>query len=252
MDLKISPRRITRTLTLIVLFLTCASIAAMSADAIWGHQGLLKFLRIFKANSDHTAGTWYSSLTLLLCSSLLGIIAAAKKRYGDRYTRHWGVLSIIFLLLSVDEVAKIHETIGTMFWTLVKSADLIPRSFMKYPSVYFWIVPGAVFVLIVLLGYLRFLAHLPKKTLLLFLVAGALFVGGALGMEILEARQVSYFDETKVAYVSNVPYNPEEIWLAVQTPVEEALEMSSIIVFIYALLSYISSHVKEVTLQIRS
>ena len=246
MDLKISPRRITRTLTLIVLFLTCASIAAMSADAIWGHQGLLKFLRIFKANSDHTAGTWYSSLTLLLCSSLLGIIAAAKKRYGDRYTRHWGVLSIIFLLLSVDEVAKIHETIGTMFWTSVKSADLIPRSFMNYASVYFWIVPGAVFVLIVLLGYLRFLAHLPKKTLVLFLVAGALFVGGALGMEILEARRVSYFAETK-----NVPYNPE-IWLAVQTSIEEALEMSSIIVFIYALLSYIGSHVKEVTLQIRS
>jgi hypothetical protein len=256
MNLKISPRKIARTLIVIVIFLTFASLAAQSADAVWNDKDLRKLLRLFSAGRDTSVPTWYSSLTLLLCSALLGIIAAVKKRYGDRYTLHWGVLSIIFLLMSVDEVAKIHEAVGNVSRPLAESAGFIPSSFIKYFWHYLWIVPGAVFVLVVLLTYLRFLAHLPRKTLLLFLAAGALFVGGALGMEILEARQLNYFSEmTKsksMPHDSYIWWAVQTLWWPVQTSIEEALEMSSIVIFIYALISYIGSYVRDVTLQIRS
>jgi hypothetical protein len=56
---------------------------------------------------------------------------------------------------------------------------------------FFWVVPGTAFVFIVLLAYLRFLAHLPQTTRRLFLLAGALFVLGSLGLEMLTAQVVS-------------------------------------------------------------
>jgi hypothetical protein len=72
------------------------------------------------------------------------------------------------LILSVDEVARIHETLGGVSASLANSVGFTPSGFIYY----FWVVPGAIFVLVVLLAYARFLLHLPKSALILFLVAG--------------------------------------------------------------------------------
>src|SRR5215204_1938638 len=185
MVLAIYAKKIVRAMIIAVLIITLVSFAARVAMYMWGVEGYLQPLRIFDVGEERSIPTWFESIQFLLCSILLAVIAVAKKRRSDRYSLHWSVLSIIFLLLSLDEVASIHEAIGQQSERLLHSATgFTPSGAIKF----FWVVPGAIFVLIVLLAYLRFLANLPRSTRYSFLFAGALFVLGALGIEMLFAQ----------------------------------------------------------------
>ncbi len=227
-----------------MLFLTLVSLGVQILDYVVGREELHVLLTRFEVGDDASIPTWYSSFALLLCSILLATVAAAKKRYRDRYVLHWSFLSIIFLLLSVDEVATLHEAGGGAVELLVESIGYTPSGFF-YTA---WVIPGIIFALVVALAYLRFLAHLPSKTRILFLVAGAIFVAGALGMEMLSARLISFYGYENL---ESIPFSAR-IVISMQTAVEELLEMLGVVVFIYALLSYISSYVKEVSVQVRT
>lgn len=234
---------------LVVVLLTLASLGQHFLDYVWGREGwgdegLIAIPLTFNVGEDTSVPTWYSSFALLLCSALLAVIAAAKKWRSDRYTLHWTALSVIFLLMSIDEVATVHEASA-------ETVGVVSRFFGYAPSGLLyaaWVIPGAIFVFVVLLAYLRFLAHLPKETTRWFLVAGALFVVGALGMEMLSARLSSFYGWENL---ENMPDKVKMV-IAVQTAIEELFEMSGVVVFIYALLSYAGSYVKEVTVQIHN
>jgi len=162
---------------------------------------------------------------------MLFLIASIRKRAGDRYALHWRVLSIIFLYLSVDEAASIHElAIGPL------------RSALNTSGIFYfaWVIPAAALVLLFVLAYLRFLAHLPGKTRRLFLLAGIIYVSGALGMELVGGYQTDFYGRENMVY-------------ALIANTEEFFEMMGVVVFIYALLSYMSLQmkVKAVDLQIR-
>ena len=87
------------------------------------------------------------------------------------------------------------------------------------------------------LGFLKFINALPPKTKRLFLTAGTVFVCGAIGMELLAGAH----DEV---YTSN------NFTSAILTSIEEFMEMIGVVIFIYALLSYISSELKGLNLKI--
>lgn len=101
-----------------------------------------------------------------------------------------------------------------------------------------WVIPGAIFVGACLLVYVKFLSDLPAKTRGMFLIAGTLYVGGAMGMELLGGYH------TELYGLENMPY-------VLITTFEELLEMLGIAVFIYALLSYISSYMKGVLFKLQ-
>ena len=44
----------------------------------------------------------------------LAIIAIAKKQVQDTYSLHWKMLAIIFAVMSLDEVAMLHERAGNL------------------------------------------------------------------------------------------------------------------------------------------
>jgi hypothetical protein len=89
-----------------------------------------------------------------------------------------------------------------------------------------WVIPGSIFVITVLFTYLKFLNHLPNKTKLLFLTAGTIYVGGAVGLELIGNYLVG--DSGIHTFLSQMVVS-----------VEECFEMSGIAIFIYALLSYL-------------
>jgi hypothetical protein len=76
--------------------------------------------------------------------------------------------------------------------------------------------------------FIKFITHLDQKTRYLFLIAGALYVGGAIGFEIIENL---YADA----------YGQDLVYSMLQN-LEEGMEMAGIIVFIYALLNYMGSN----------
>ena len=242
----VSPKKVTLILVLVVLCLTILGIVSsfvmhsqcrllLVEENLKTRRTLMRepFVKLFGLNREANVPTFYSTFALLLSSAFLAIIAFAKKKENAPYRLHWKVLSVIFLFLSLDEAAHLHEmTIKPLRSALNASGFLL----------YTWVILGIVFSLIVLLAYLRFLADLPRKSRNLFLVAGALFVGGALGMEMISG----YYDSSYVTQPwTHSRFCDFHLNLASLRTVEELLEMLGIVVFIYALMSYISLHVKD-------
>lgn len=231
--ISICPRKTIQTLLVVIVCLTIASVIGQIIEYSVGYSPLSSvetFVRLFNVEQEENVPTWYASSTLLLCSILLAAIAVAKKQTGDRYVVHWITLSITFLLLSVDETATIRKVVPLRS---VLYASGIAHGFFYRP----WVIPAAAFVLIFVLAYLRFLIDLPVRTRRLFLLAGTVFVAGALGMEAVSGRYADLYGVQTLTY-------------EMLATVEELFEMMGVAIFIYALLSYLSVHVEEVCVHI--
>ena len=67
------------------------------------------YKRLFDVNKEANIPTWFSSLLLVLNAFVLGIIAVRTKAQQGPYHTQWFVLAAIFLYLSIDESALLHE-----------------------------------------------------------------------------------------------------------------------------------------------
>lgn len=178
------------------------------------------FAKAFNLDVERNIPTLYSFLALLFSSILLGVIAHAKNLDSDPYKNHWKILSFIFLYLSLDEAGQLHEKLIDPMRSLLNATGFL----------YFtWIVPLGFLVAIFLLSYSKFLFHLPVSTKKLFVAATALYIGGAIGVEMLGGY---------VAYTTG----QENVFYVIITTIEESLEMLGIVVFIHALISYIKTY----------
>jgi hypothetical protein len=147
-----SPQKAAKTLLSVVLFLVSADIAGQVSTYFFGHERLLGFVKLFDLNREGNIPSWYSSITLLLCAFLLANIASLKK--GFPYSSHWKALSLIFVYLSVDESAELHEKWNYLMKPFIHSSGVLYAP---------WVVPGSIFVVIVLISYVKFLSHLPSQ-----------------------------------------------------------------------------------------
>lgn len=210
--------KITRVLLAVVVALILLSIVGQVSKYFFGHPKLKEFVPTFYVDYESNVPTWYSSIALLLCSAILAGITVVKWRAQDAFRHAWAFLSILFLALSIDEVAGIHEMpIESLRKTLGVSGLLY----------YTWVIPGAVFVGSVGLILAKFLFNLPKRTRNLMLLAGVVFVGGAICVEMVSGLHASQFGEENFGYSMIIT-------------VEELCEMLGVVIFIHALVDYVN------------
>jgi hypothetical protein len=232
----LSPQSVLRSLLLAVATLTLVHAVAhgfkyyVVANNSFAKELIESVVRLFSLNREANIPTWYSSSTLLVSSLLLAIITVAQKDISSPYSRHWGALALIFLYLSLDETAIIHEMTPKALQLILQTNGSLYYAYV--------IIPGALGVLILGLAYRGFLVHLPPKTRLLFTVAGIIYVGGALGLDALGAYYVAQHGEVGIAR-------------GALTIFEEFLEMLGVAIFVYALLEYLNSHLTSVELHPR-
>ena len=228
MKYTISARRFAIALTLLVILLSLVSFAGQIAKFIYGHDQLFGIVPLFDVGDDLSVPSWYSASALLFAAALLLLIGSFKRRSKDSYAKFWLGLSLIFLLLSLDETSGIHEKAGNLL-----------EGTMKFTGVFYyaWILLGIGFVILIGISYLRFLWSLPSVTRAMFILSGAIFVGGALGMEAIS----SWYDYR---------FGKENIRYSMLTAVEEFMEMIGIVLFIYALLRYIQAQNIESTIEV--
>ena len=174
--------------------------------------------RLVDFNQEANIPTFYSSLVMVLCSLLLFVITALTKKAGTGYWC-WLWLGMIFLFLSFDEAAAIHE----IFIGITKRTFNLSGYFN-----YAWVVPYGLGVLVLAGLYIPFLRSLPRHTLLLFLVSGVVFVAGAIGLEMIGGNA---HESQGAAGLYAVIYTLEEL-----------LEMLGMALFLYALLDYLSEN----------
>ncbi len=142
--------------------------------------GLFGFLRLLDVSSEQSIPTYVSVINLLLASILIFIIYSYEKTNKQNGAGYWLFLSILFLYLSVDESASIHENFGNIQGYLVRK-ELISPIVSTHP----WLPFGVFFVFAVSIVLLPFLRKLPTDTRRYFLIAGCVFVTGAVGFEYL-------------------------------------------------------------------
>ena len=151
----------------------------VSINLFWSYiyydTGIVRKIEVLiDVNGEANIPTFYSGLVIILNSILLYIIAKSSTK--DKF--YWYSLSFIFLYLACDEVAMLHEVLNGYFYMFGRA-----NSYLFYD----WVVPAIVVVFIVGLIMLRFVLRLPKKIKIGFIVSGCIFVGGAIGMEMIGA-----------------------------------------------------------------
>lgn len=228
MQLSISPKRMRLILLLFVAGLVLANalgrvlIYFKSGGTYWGGWRYLDFDR------ESNIPNWYSGSVFLICALLLFLIAATQKKQGSRYVLHWRILGGIFVLLSLDDISSLHErTIEPLRHALHAG------SFLHFT----WVVPAVILLAIFALAYVRFLLHLAPRSRNLLILAGAVYVAGAIGFE-------SAFGQFEDAPgLGTVVY-------AIGANAEQIIQYFGQVLFIYALLDYLSVNAKAISLVI--
>lgn len=219
--MRLSPAKIAVGMLVIVLSLLLAHTATQALRVYGGYEYQLGFQRLFNLDLENNIPSWYASSSLLLCAVLLGVIGVAKQHERALRSRQWFGLAAIFLYLSLDEAASLHEMAIPLGRKLLDSIG-VSSGYLHFA----WVIFGMIAFSIVGFSYLRFLRALPKTTGQLFVMAGLLYVAGALGVEMFGGMAASRGEMDTMFY-------------AVLVAVEEGLEMFGVVLFNYALLSYL-------------
>jgi hypothetical protein len=224
MSINLSMKGVKNCLLAIWLFLVVAGFFTEYAYGVFHVRGS-QLVKLFCLGYEQNVPTWYVSALLLLCALLLGVIAITKRQNQERYVAHWWILGAAFLHISVDETAKIHEIASSWF-------DL--GGFLYYG----WVIPGGIIVTTMGLCYLPFLAHLPRKTRLRFTISGLIYVGGALGVEMIGASWAEHSGS-------------DTIMFGMLALLEEALEILGVTCFLIALIQYITHDAARLNISLK-
>ena len=216
----LNPTLVARVLGAVALALVLASLGLQLMVSLTGHAEALRLLPLFSLDAEKNVPSYFSAFLLLCSAILLAVITVREKRRAGTLTLYWAILSLGFLLMAVDEALSFHERLVQPLRDLFGTA--LPSAFH-----FAWVIPGIAVVLLLAVFFTRFLMRIPTKTRNTFLLAGALYLGGAIGFEMIGGNYVASYG------VRDLPYY-------LIATIEETLEMAGVIVFIWALLTYIA------------
>lgn len=225
----VHPLRLTRYLMLGILALIVLHLVFSINGLFVGYEfpGATFLFVLFDLHGEVTIPTWYSSMLLLLCAMVLGAITLIKRRAGDRFRHHWLGLAIIFVGLSAEESADVHGAVSVKLQNAFETSGAL-----AYP----WVIPAAILTMLVGLAYVSFLRDLEPTYRFWFMLAGAIFVGAALGMEVVQAAWDSSRGDGWEYFVL--------------VTIEESLEMIGAGIFFAATLSYLGSITRHIHLEV--
>ncbi|WP_276495712.1 hypothetical protein [Pontibacter litorisediminis] len=209
--------------------LVVLNLIAIASKFYTDHPNAWGIIPQFELDNERNIPTYFSSFILLLSSALLFVVSVLKQRQFSRYTWHWRLLAIVFLYMSVDESAGVHEM---LIYPL--------RDNFQFGGIFYfsWVIVGAVLVLGLGLYYLRFLLALEPPLKMGLLLAGALYVGGALGVELLGG----YYADT---------YGLDNFTYGLITTAEETLEILGVLTLLNVLYNYLERQLSSVRLNLR-
>lgn len=214
--LLVTPKKIATILSAVVAVLLIANLVCIYLKFVLGKN--FQFIRTFYFNTESNIPSLYSSLAILGCAVVLYQIGSMRTEVEKGRHFNWKILAYVFLFLGVDEFISIHENLTGV----TRRAFGDGAGYLHYA----WVLPY-VLVFVALFGYMiRFFYRLPIWLTVQFFFAGAVFVSGAVGVEMMCGKY-----EVVNGTTNTLTY-------ALLATVEELLEMVGIILFMHALLRY--------------
>lgn len=183
------------------------------------HQQVQGLIRLFDLNEENNAPTLYSFSLLFISFMLLFMITVLERRQQAPNLMKWAILTFCILFMMADEAFSFHEKL------IHPMRKLLNRDFYGI-FFYTWVIPGIAALFLFVLFFYRFFRGFEKKVRRTILIAGILYFGGAIGMELAGGLYEDIYGD------ANLPYN-------LIATVEESLEMAGIIFFVKGLLEYV-------------
>lgn len=210
-------RKIIGTLAVVTAVLLMLSLAGQVARFQFDHPTVFGLVDLFYLDLENNLPTWYQSVIFLFAAALMALIGISNRSIRMPFAGHWLALAAIFVFLSLDEVASLHER------TIEPIQRVIKPTGIWAPT---WVILGLTAVVILALVYWRFFLHLQWRERLHILLAGIVFLGGALAAEMATGV---LFDTTDPDFKNAFAY-------ALVANLEETMEMIGLVIFLDFLL----------------
>lgn len=200
--------------------LVLAGFFAAYLQNILKYEVAFGFIPMFHLDYEFNAPTLFSvfvislnAFMLLLISKHIATVKKAKK--------YWRILSYIFLYLSIDEFASLHERLGGIAHSV--APNLINLSSSRY-----WFLPIGILLILFSIYFIRFFLSLPANVKVNFATAGLIYIAGAMGVEYLGDLYIKYYKQAGIYY-------------SLLSCFEELLEMTGMIFFLRTLLFHLQT-----------
>jgi hypothetical protein len=222
--------------------LLIALLATLHIVFTWAPPGTHNELLVRAVDVDRESNlpTWFASTQWLLLALTLAAIALVSRFCGEgrRRTVLWAVLAVSAAYFSLDEVAILHERLGTAFEEMLQaSATGSPlRSILGFRS-YYWILVYAPIALPAALALGVFVWRELGASRRLALLGIFVFLYAAVGLDCVEGRYGDSHHDKLPILVGSHSF-AFDIFL-----LEETLEMLGLAFVLVAFLRHLSNQV---------
>lgn len=229
--LRLSPAVVARALGMVALLLLVAHAGVVVA--LYFQRPTVKGLvSLFDVERELNMPSFFSTLILLIAAGLTALIYALERRLHAARTVMWAVLAGGFLYMAFDEAFSVHDKYwGPFARSLLSGVDF--GGFLLFA----WVAIGIPLVAVLGLLFLPFLRSLPSIVRRRFVIAAAVFLSGAIALEMVSANWA--------ATVGSV------VGYKLIAGVEEAFEMAGIIIFIWAAMHHLADRYGSILLDFR-
>lgn len=196
-----------------------------STTEVWDRR-----IWLLDVNFEASLYTWFSTLLLALSGLIALVLATFQGGPGKKFKTQWQMVGGLLLFLSMDEMLSFHERLNGLVDKVVSTSGIFAFS---------WVIPAIVLVGGVAVLFIPFLRSLPFVIARGIFLAGAVFVMGAVGMEMMGAGIVS----TVAGEGSQHNYDlPVYRFVAL---LEEGLEVLGVLILIRTLLLQAALYVPD-------
>ena len=215
---------LTRPLLLVVLLLIAINMAMQLYRIYTGQYAT--GLALMNLDGEANVPALFSTFLLLADAVVLLAIASLERMHGGRDAGKWFLLAGGFAVMGLDENLALHERLIEPMRHFLGGGHHLGVFY------YAWLLPGIVLVAVLGVYFLPFVLRLPRRTMLSFVACAAIYLGGAVGVELIEGW-----------WRENHSYRSIVYHLLVS--LEEGMEMVGAIAFLQALLTYIAERFGE-------
>jgi hypothetical protein len=166
---------------------------------------------LLDADVEKSIPTWLSVILLFLAAGLLGLVAACEHDIRSGRWGYWLLLSVGFLLMSLDEYLELHERLPSILNSVFGLGQEQRHMLEWFP------VPVAAFALLI---FGRFLIGLPARVRNGLIVAGGLYCMGIIALDLVAN-----------AILGGVDHNT--FGGAVLVTTEESFELAGLLVLLF-------------------
>lgn len=183
------------------------------------------YVSVFDLGEEESVGTWFSAVTLLFIGRIAWGHGKVLWDRRDVWAGWWILIAIVFHVMSLEEVVNLHATLQE--WFRRSGYEDLPGPPMRRVLLWTAGFVGAAMV--------PFLFSVSKRFAVIIVIAGAMYLAGALWIDWTHGSDLK--DEYESGWAWYAAIYP---WVAL----EEALELLAPIVFLHGMLAYLAGSPK--------